>query len=863
MTSNLQPTDDELERRIASRTEELLRTNALLGEEITRHEATERALRESSERLAAMINAAPEAVVVIDSNGRVEEWNPQAERTFGWTRSEARGQLLSQLIMPFRYRDMHDHGMARYLATREPRILNRTTELAALNRQGTEFPIELSVWPITAGDTIRFGAFIRDISLRKAEEGRSKERNERAFRFRDTLVELAKLDKTDFEEALAVIIETAARLLEVERVSYWSLSGEPMRSDRAMVYVRSARTFEGAGPGHSVDATRHPKYFAALALHRPIVIDRVQDDPVTEDLRGTLAALGITSSIDLGVWYHGRMAGVLRLSHVGLPRHWEPEEVEFGASLASQISLALEASQRQAVTLALQASEEKYRLVVDNASEAIVVAQDGYIRFANPVAIAMSGYSRDEYHAMPFINLVHPDDRERVIANYRRRMAGEEGEKNYVFRIVSKSGATIWLQINAVPILWQGRPATLNFLADITERERLAQDLRRTLAEREAILESTLVGIVFTRDRIMHWVNRTLEQDMLGYAPGELVGKSTALCYASPEDFDGFGGPAYETIKSGRTWSCEMQMKRKDGTLFWCQETGQAMDPNDLSQGAIWVMADISRRKAAEDELRRALAQERELSDLKSRFVSMTSHEFRTPLATILSATELIERYAERLPPEEKTELIGLIKSAVNRMTSMLEDVLLIGKADAGRVEFHPKPVDIGVLAAAVVEEVGRSTEHRAKIATTLNGDARARLLDEKLVRHILGNLLSNAAKYSPAGSDVALRIDCSDHTTRFEVADRGIGIPPEDQPRLFSTFHRGSNVSNVSGTGLGLAIVKKCVDVHRGRIGFASAAGTGTTFTVTLPQTENGVRLDFRAQGGASARDDVRENRA
>ena len=261
------------------------------------------------------------------------------------------------------------------------------------------------------------------------------------------------------------------------------------------------------------------------------------------------------------------------------------------------------------------------------------------------------------------------------------------------------------------------------------------------------------------------------------------------------------------------------------------------MDPADLAQGAIWVMTDICRRRQAEEELRRALEQERELSELKSRFVSMTSHEFRTPLATILSATELIEKYGERLPADEKGELIGLIKSAVSRMTSMLEDVLLIGKADAGRVEFHPKPVDIGRLASTVVEVVRRSTGQRGPIATRIDGECTGRLLDEKLVRHILGNLLSNAVKYSLANSPVQLSIECDDAATRFEVRDQGIGIPADDQPRLFSTFHRGGNVSNVSGTGLGLAIVKKCVDVHDGTISFASAAGQGTTFRVTLPQ--------------------------
>jgi PAS domain S-box-containing protein len=838
MTAQTKAPGDDLEQRIVARTEELLRTNALLGEEIARHEQTERALRESSERMAAMIGAAPEAVIVIDATGRVDEWNPQAERTFGWSRDEAVGQMLSHLIMPTRFRAAHEAGIARYMATKVPRVMNRPMELAALNRQGIEFPIELSVWPIPDGQALRFGAFIRDISLRKAIEKGAQARSERALHFRDALYELAKLDKTDFDEALAIILKTAARELRVERISYWSLSGDPLTSSRAKVYVKTGDRFEGASPEHQIDAVRHPNYFDALAKHRPVVADRAHVNPATTEFAEThLRPLGIVSTLDIGVWLRGRMTGVLRHGHIGEPREWQSDEIEFATSIASSISLALEASQRHAVSVALQASEEKYRLVVENASEAIVVAQDGFIRFANPVAVSMSGYSRDEYYAMPFINLIHPDDRERVITNYRKRMAGEEGEKNYVFRIVSKQGDVIWLQINAVPLQWNGRPATLNFLADITERERLQQDLRQTLAEREAILQSSLIGIVFTRHRIIHWINRTLEVELLGYAEGELVGKSTETFYVSRQEFDDYGRDAYREIAEGKTWSCEMQLRRKDGTLFWAQETGKAMDPADLAQGAIWVMTDISRRRQAEEELRRALAQERELSELKSRFVSMTSHEFRTPLATILSATELLERYGERLPADEKSEMIGLIKSAVGRMTSMLEDVLLIGKADAGRVEFHPKPIDIGKLAAAVVEEVGRSTEHRCPIATHIAGDCTTRLLDEKLVRHILGNLLSNAAKYSPAGAPVRLEIECSDGSTRFEVRDKGIGIPADDQPRLFSTFHRGGNVSNVSGTGLGLAIVKKCVDVHGGQIAFTSATGRGTTFAVMLPQ--------------------------
>jgi GAF domain-containing protein len=185
-------------------------------------------------------------------------------------------------------------------------------------------------------DTIRFGAFIRDISLRKDDERNAQQRNARALRFRDALYGLARLDKTDFDVALPAILETSARELDVERVSYWSLSGDPLTSERAMVYLKSSASFEGAAPDLQIDAARFPRYFAALASHRPVVADRAEVDPATSEFTERyLRRLDISSMLDIGVWFQGRMAGVLRHAHVGPPRRWQPEEVEFASSIAA------------------------------------------------------------------------------------------------------------------------------------------------------------------------------------------------------------------------------------------------------------------------------------------------------------------------------------------------------------------------------------------------------------------------------------------------------------------------------------------------------------------------------------------------
>lgn len=233
--------------------------------------------------------------------------------------------------------------------------------------------------------------------------------------------------------------------------------------------------------------------------------------------------------------------------------------------------------------------------------------------------------------------------------------------------------------------------------------------------------------------------------------------------------------------------------------------------------------------------LQNALKKEQELSELKSRFVTMTSHEFRTPLTTILSSAELLENYSYKWTEEKKLHHLQRIQVAVQRMTQLLNDVLLIGKAEAGKIEFQPLPLDLAAFCHNLVEELqlGTSTHF---IDFRIQGQCINACMDEKLLRHILSNLLSNAIKYSDKGGTVDFDLLCEAGAAIFRVQDQGIGIPATEQAQLFNSFHRASNVGTISGTGLGLAIVKKSVDLHGGKIAVNSQVGVGTTFTVTLP---------------------------
>lgn len=267
-------------------------------------------------------------------------------------------------------------------------------------------------------------------------------------------------------------------------------------------------------------------------------------------------------------------------------------------------------------------------------------------------------------------------------------------------------------------------------------------------------------------------------------------------------------------------------------------------------------------RHQAERMIQAALVKEKEINELKSRFVSVVSHEFRNPLNAILFSTELLQRYNAQLPEHKKETYLQRIQGSVRRMNELLNDVLMIGEAESGKLQFSPRPIEIVKFCQDLVDELRLSTQGQrsivfshtqecaqnteplalqsastsASIPALSEASTGLPQLDERLLRHILTNLLSNAMKYSPTGEPIDLTLACSPETIQFQVRDRGIGIPPDDQAKLFQSFYRASNVHTIPGSGLGLSIVKQCVDLHSGKITVESEVGKGTLFTVTLP---------------------------
>jgi two-component system, sensor histidine kinase and response regulator len=254
-----------------------------------------------------------------------------------------------------------------------------------------------------------------------------------------------------------------------------------------------------------------------------------------------------------------------------------------------------------------------------------------------------------------------------------------------------------------------------------------------------------------------------------------------------------------------------------------------------LEQNAL-LQQEVHRREMAEAEVRKSLSKEQELNQLKSYFVSMVSHEFRNPLTTILGFAEFMRDFSPQLSEEKKQEYLRQIQESARRMTALLNDVLSIGQAEAGKLEFNPQPLDIEEFCNDLVEEIklASSTQHRIDFSSQKQSTKAC--MDKNLLRQILTNLLSNAIKYSPEGSTITFDLVCQDKKAIFHIKDEGIGISPADQQQLFESFYRGSNVGKISGTGLGLTIVKKALDLHGGQIAVKSEVGMGTTFSVAIP---------------------------
>ncbi|MBD2095235.1 PAS domain S-box protein [Trichocoleus sp. FACHB-591] len=498
------------------------------------------------------------------------------------------------------------------------------------------------------------------------------------------------------------------------------------------------------------------------------------------------------------------------------------------------ICIVRDVTERKRVEEALQFTQ----FTVNHAAEAVIwTGPDAGFVYVNEAACQMLGYSQSELLVMTIFDIAPDASPE----SWQEDWSQLKQQGSYTLEAWNrrKDGYLFPVEVTRNYLEFRGREYNCAFMRDITQRKQFEQALRESEQRFRLLAEnSTDMISQHTPDGTFLYVSPACHT-LLGYEPEELLGKS-AYDYHHPDDVDAVRLVHTNILELPETYSVSYRFRHQQGHYLWLESTAKTIRSSETQtiQEIQISSRDITERKRAEVDIYNALAKEKELSQLKSSFVSMVSHEFRNPLSAIVLSSELLERYTQKASEEQKTKYFKRIHAATKRMTELLDEVLIIGRAEAGQLKCQPMPLLLEEFCQELVDELRLSIGQQYQLVfnSTGQGHATEACMDENLLRHILGNLISNAAKYSPANSTIHLNLIYENDLVVFQIQDQGIGIPEEDQQRLFDSFYRATNVGTIPGTGLGLAIVKKCVDAHHGQVEVTSQLNAGTKFTVTLP---------------------------
>ncbi|MCW5907497.1 MAG: PAS domain-containing protein [Chitinophagales bacterium] len=387
----------------------------------------------------------------------------------------------------------------------------------------------------------------------------------------------------------------------------------------------------------------------------------------------------------------------------------------------------------------------------------------------------------------------------------------------------------------------------------VIQRSSQLQEVTKAIADYKFALDESSIVAITDQTGVIKWANDNFCK-ISKYTRQELLGQDHRIinsAYHSKE----FIRNLWTTIANGKIWKGEIRNKAKDGTLYWVDTTiVPFLDEKGKPYQYIAIRSDITQRKLAEEqllklneeleekvrertlELAELLQREKELSEMKSRFVSTAAHEFRTPLSAILSSISLVERYVDPEHFEKRTKHINRIKSSIRNLTDILNDFLSLDKLEQGKVEVECNNINLKQFCLDIAEDMKGILKQGQTLQHIHSGEDEI-YQDKKILRNVLMNLLSNAVKYSPEGKAIHLHTEIDKNNVAIKVKDNGIGIPIEEQKHLFSKFFRAKNAADIQGTGLGLNIVQRYVELLDGKINFESVPGEGTVFIVEFPK--------------------------
>ncbi len=773
----------------------------------------EKELRESHEEFKTILYSIGDGVITTDINGRIRQMNHTAAELTGWSEKDAEGKPFEEVfnIIDDVTRSKVENPIAKVLSQKVASEL--TNHALLISKNGNEIPIADCDAPICD-------------DLGKIEGS--------VLVFRD---------KTKEHYSEKIIRKSEARLRRAEFVTkagHWEL-----HLDSGNMIVS-----EGASKIYGLKGTQlKASNIQKMALHEY----RSKLDDALRKL------INYDNPLDIEFKIKKADTGEIVDIHA-IAEYDKEKKIVFG--------IVQDITKTKQFEIALKDSEYKFRTLVENIKIGIYYSDfTGTFLYGNREAEEIVGYNRDELIGKNFIELKLLSQNQKIKAALL--IGKSTGPDEFI--INRKDGTQRIVEISTNVINTGSQKIVCGVVLDITERKQAEQTIN--LLAQAVRSTSDCISLTDTNNNII-FINESFLKTY-GYEEKELIGKNIELVRASNNP-----DPSPEVIKNATLqngWFGELLNRKKDGTVFPISlSTSSVLNEKGEPYALIGITRDITDYKKAEQELEEhrnhledlvetrtkeldrtnkklqieiekekeiemmlqySLEKEKELNELKTRFISIASHEFRTPLTSILSSAELIKRYGKKWSEDKFNEHAEKIMSSIEYLTDLLDDVLTISRSESGKIVFNPLKIDLHLFCRDIIEELKFNADKNHKLIFKYTADQEIFDLDPKLIRFIITNLLSNAFKYSPKGSKVELLVSSTYDSILINVKDEGIGIPEEDKAHLFEPFYRTHNVGEIEGTGLGLSIVKRAVDLHNGVISYHSELGKGTTFNIKLPR--------------------------
>ena len=474
----------------------------------------------------------------------------------------------------------------------------------------------------------------------------------------------------------------------------------------------------------------------------------------------------------------------------------------------------------------------------------------GLVNEWNQTAEKITSFKKDEVLGEDLVETYITEDYRKAVKEVLDNALKGKETANYEFPLFTKDGKRVMVLLNSstrrnaegqiVGVLGVGQ--------DISEMDKLRTESESVAKELRQFIETANAPIfgIDSKGLVNEW-NQTAEK-ITSFKKDEVLGEDLVETYITEDYRKAVKEVLDNALKGKETANYEFPLFTKDGKrVMVLLNSSTRRNAEGQIVGVLGVGQDISilneykenlesKVKYRTLELEESLEREKELGKLKTSFVSMASHEFRTPLTSINATSDIILRYFDKLSREDINKRLEKIKGEVSDMTIMLEDILIIGKSESQKLDYNPSHMDIVGTIKNIISEYQLSESASRNIIYNIPSSEIIIQADKKWIKHIIINLFSNAIKYSDNSKQIDIAIEKDETALRFSFKDYGIGISEEDIKRLFEPFHRGKNVGNISGTGLGLSILQKAIELHKGRIEVNSEIGKGSIFTVFLP---------------------------